>query len=279
VVTIAALIGDRAVRARFRETYGGAGGVSFYDTAAQLAAAVADGTASIVVAEWRDTTGATIEAAIRDLHTDYPTVPILLYAPLTPRGARDMLAGTRAGATDVVIANHDDIGLALRNRIASAQTVALADHTVSRLSTLVPELVARMLGFFFRHAQSAPTVGATAVALRVHRKTLALHCARAGLPTPSALCCWARLILAAQRLEDPARTTEQAATELGFPSGHAFRNMLRRYTGLSASDVRERGGSAHLVQLLTAQLAEAAGRTRSQAADDRSSTARTLETR
>ena len=257
VVTIAALIDDRMVRARFTEASTEYGTVTFYETAAQLIAAVADGVASIVVAEWRDASGAVVEAAIRDLHTDYPSVPILVYAPLTPTGARDMLAGARAGATDVVIADFDDVGVALRHRIAAAQTAALADHVVSRLAPLVPDSVARMLGFFFRHAQSAPTVAATAVALRVHRKTLALHCARAGLATPSALCCWARLILAAQRLEDPLRTTERAATELGFPSGSAFRKMLKRYTGLSPSDVRERGGSAHLIQLLTGHLTTA----------------------
>ena len=246
---------------------------------AQLVAAVADGVASIVVAEWRDASGAIIEATIRDLHADYPAVPILVYAPLTPRGARDMLAGARAGATDVVIANFDDIGLALRHRIAAAQTAALADHVVSRLAPLVPESVARMLGFFFRHAQSAPTVAATAVALRVHRKTLALHCARAGLATPSALCCWARLILAAQRLEDPSRTTERAALELGFPSGSAFRKMLKRYTRLSPSDVRERGGSAHLIQLLIGHLEMAARRHPDQSQGDRGLPAPILDPR
>jgi len=279
VVTIAALIGDRTMRARFTEASASYGGVTFYDTAAQLAAAVADGAASIVVTEWRDATGATVETTVRDLHADYPTVPILVYASLTPRGARDMLAGTRAGAIEVLIADHDDTGPALRHRITSAQSVALAEHVASRLSALVPELVAQMLGFVFRHAQSAPSVTATAAALRVHRKTLALHCARAGLPTPSALCCWARLILATHRLEDPSRTTEQAATEMGFPSGPAFRSALMRYTGLSPAEARERGGSAHLVQLLTAQLADAAGRTMSHTEGDRHSPAPTLESR
>jgi hypothetical protein len=42
---------------------------------------------------------------------------------------------------------------------------------------------------------------------------------------------------------------------MGFPSGSAFRNMLRRYTGLSPQDLRERGGSLCLAEMLTAQLA------------------------
>ncbi len=277
-MNIAALISDQTVRARLREASGSYAGLTFYDSAAELVAAIADGAASIVVAEWRDASGTAIETAIRDLHADYPAVPILVYAPLTPRGARDMLAGSRAGATDVVIANYDDIGLALRHRITAAQTAALADHMVSSLAAFVPESVGRMLGFFFRHAQSAPTVSATAVALRVHRKTLAVHCARAGLPSPSALSCWARLILAAQRLEDSTRTTEQASIELGFRSGAAFEQVLKRYTGLSSADVQERGGSAHLIQLLTAQLAEAGRQTDARSQGDRLEPAPTSKT-
>ena len=65
----------------------------------------------------------------------------------------------------------------------------------------------------------------------------------------------APLSLTAHRLEDPGRTTEHGAIEMGFPSGSAFRNMLRRYTGLSPQDLRERGGSMCLAEMLTAQLA------------------------
>ena len=45
---------------------------------------------------------------------------------------------------------------------------------------------------------------------------------------------------------------------MGFPSGSAFRNMLRRYTGLSPQDLRDRGGSMCLAEMLTAQLASRA---------------------
>ena len=254
MVTIAALVCDRASRARLRGAVRGQADVSFCMTVPELVSAVADGAATAVVTEWRDETGSTVDEAIRTLHADYPTVPILVYAPLTPQGARDMLDAAHAGATEVVIANFDDVGITLSQRLATAQATALGRQVMTRVTELVPESVAALIDYFLRHGRSAPTVAAAALALGLHRKTLALHCARAQCPGPSALACWSRLILAAQRLEDPGRTTERAALELGFPSASAFRNMLKRYTGLSPSEVRERGGSLCVVDLFASRL-------------------------
>jgi AraC-like DNA-binding protein len=181
-----------------------------------------------------------------------------------------MLDAAYAGATEVVIANFDDVGVTLSQRLATAQATALGRQVMACVRELVPESVASLIDYFLRHARSAPTVAAASHALGVHRKTLALHCSRAKCPGPSALACWSRLILAAQRLEDPGRTTERAALELRFPSASAFRNMLKRYTGLSPSEVRERGGSLCIVDLFTARLRTARGRSQvKQGAEER----------
>jgi AraC-like DNA-binding protein len=254
MVTIAALVCDRASRARLRSAIRGQADVAFCETVPELISAVADGAATAVVTEWRDASGSRLDAAVRTLHADYPTVPILVYAPLTPQGARDMLEAARAGATEIVIANFDDVGITLSQRLTNAQATALGRQVMIRVTTLVPATVAALIDYFLRHGRSAPTVAAAARALSLHRKTLALHCARAKCPGPSALACWARLMLAAQRLEDPGRTAERAALEFGFPSASAFRNMLKRYTGLSPSEVRERGGSVCVVEMFTARL-------------------------
>jgi AraC-like DNA-binding protein len=255
VITIAALVHDSAARARLRGAVRSYAKLAFCDDPQELASAVADGAATAIITEWRDGNGGTVESAVRAMRSEYPNIPVLAYAPLTPEGAHDMLAAARAGAVDVIIANFDDIGITLGRRLAAAQATTLSDRIVERLATLVPLPVAQMLEYFFRHARTPPSVGGAAAALQVHRKTLALHCARAGLPSPSALCCWARLILTSHRLEDPGRTTEHGAIEMGFPSGSAFRNMLRRYTGLSPQDLRDRGGSMCLAEMLTTQLA------------------------
>jgi AraC-like DNA-binding protein len=257
VVTIAALVSDEDSRGRLTAAVRSHATIDFCDAPPDLVAAVADRGASAVITEWRCARGAVVDSAVRSIRADYPTIPILIYAPLTPEGAHDMLDAARAGVVDLIIADIDDVGITLGRRLAMAQCTALSERIMVRLTPLVPPSVASLLDYLFRHARTAPTVADAAVALQVHRKTLALHCARAGLPSPSALACWTRLILTAQRLEDPGRTTERAAVELGFPSGSAFRNMLKRYTGLSPSDIRERGGAVSLVELLAARVASA----------------------
>ena len=257
MLTIAALVCDQGSRARLQTAVRGQAQLTFCRTVSELVSAVADGTATTVVTEWRDTNGCRVDDALRSLYADYPSIPILVYAPLTQQGARDMLDAARAGATEVVIASFDDVGITLAQRLAAAQAAALARQTLARIADLVPESIAMLVDHFLRRGRSTPSVAAAARALGVSRKVLASQCARAHLPSPRALSCWTRLILTSQRLEDPSRTAERAALEMGFPSGSGFRNMLKRYTGLSPADVRERGGSLCLIDLLVAQLSAA----------------------
>ncbi len=120
----------------------------FCDDPVALASAVTDGAATAIITEWRDGAGSTIESTVRSMRSEYPNIPVLVYAPLTPEGAHDMLAAARAGAVDVIIANFDDVGITLGRRLAAAQATTLSDRIVERLATLVPLPVAQMLEVF-----------------------------------------------------------------------------------------------------------------------------------
>lgn len=257
-MTIAAFVRDRAARVRLSAAVRRHAQLYFCNELCELVSAVSDGPAGAVVTEWRDARGATADATVRSLHCDYPRVPILLYVELNPQSARDILVATRAGVSEVVIANVDDLNDKLGKRLASAQSAILATQVMAQIAGILPQSSTRLVEYLLGNARNAPTISAAAQALGVHRKTLALRCARAGMPTPSALSSWARLMLAAQRLEEPGRTTERAALEAGFESGSAFRNMLRRYTDLSPSEVRAQGGSLLLSRLFVACLVTAA---------------------
>lgn len=148
MVTIAALVCDRASRARLRSAMRGQADVAFCDTVPELVSAVADGAATAVVTEWRDVSGSRLDAAVRTLHAEYPTVPILVYAPLTPQGARDMLDAARAGASEIVIANFDDVGITLSQRLTTAQATALGRQVMARVTELVPTTVAALIDYF-----------------------------------------------------------------------------------------------------------------------------------
>ncbi|HJU64296.1 MAG TPA: helix-turn-helix domain-containing protein, partial [Gemmatimonadaceae bacterium] len=87
------------------------------------------------------------------------------------------------------------------------------------------------------------------------RKTLVNRARQVGLAEPSRLLGWCRLLAAAPLLADPFRSVEQVALESGFTSATAFRNMLKRYSGLIPSDLRDPEGTTRLVELARAGMA------------------------
>jgi AraC-like DNA-binding protein len=96
-------------------------------------------------------------------------------------------------------------------------------------------------------ARAAPSVEAVARTLGVTRKTLVNRLARAGMPGPSAMLAWCRLLLAAVALEDEGRSVKSIALTLDFASAGAHRSMMKRYTGQQPNEIRASGGLAVVV--------------------------------
>ena len=59
---------------------------------------------------------------------------------------------------------------------------------------------------------------------------------------------WCRLLAAAILLEEDGRAVDHVSFELGFASGAAFRNMLKRYTGLNPGELCARGTVTELAR-------------------------------
>jgi AraC-like DNA-binding protein len=196
---------------------------------------------ALVLTPW-DGGGADVTPLVHALRRDYPEMPMAVLAPLTPHATRQVVALARAGIDEVILREHDDVGVSLRallRRAAGRTEVAQALRVLERMT---PEPAHAILAYCLENAREALTVDELAKALGVDRKTLLNRLTAGALPPPSVLISWCRLFVAARLLEDEVRTVEQVATALGFGSGTALRNMFRRYTGLRPADVRRRGG-------------------------------------
>jgi AraC-like DNA-binding protein len=241
-VIVAVLVRELAARARIQEALRGHAAVRTCDEQDELLALVTEGLVGVAVVDLRDRTGAPTLGMVRTIREGFPSVPVVAYCALTPDSSREILALARAGVNDLILRGVDDVGVALRSVITTAQEHCGAKHVLEAIAPLVPPSVVPFLRYSLEHARQAVTVADAAAALGVHRKTLVDRLATAGLPTPSAMIAWCRLTLAAQMLEDPARSVEQIALLLDFSSAASLRNMLKRYTGLSPREVRENGG-------------------------------------
>jgi AraC-like DNA-binding protein len=161
----------------------------------------------------------------------------------------------RAGISGILFRGLDDVGAALRSALGHADERCLARLVTDAMAPAVPPEARVLIEFCMEHARSAPTVAEIASELGVHRKTLVNWMMQAHLPTPSAVTAWCRILLAARRLDEPGRSVEHVALDLGFGSASELRNMLRRYTGLRPGEIRERGGFNFVLELFLRERA------------------------
>jgi len=137
----------------------------------------------------------------------------------------------RAGADEVVLRGSDDMRVAFRRVLLQAASARAASEALTLLRKVVPRAGESVLAYCLAQADRPLTVDEMARDLGVHRKTLCNRAAAAGLPSPSTLISWCRLFHAARLLGESGASVERTALVLGFGSGTALRNMLRRYTG------------------------------------------------
>jgi AraC-like DNA-binding protein len=251
---VAVLVRDPTGAARVQEALRGMAHVRMCERDEELLTLVANGLASVVVVDLRDRAGTPTIGVVRHIRELYPSVPVIAYCALTPDSSRDILELARAGVNDLVLRGVDDVGVPLRAAISSAQDHCGAKEVLAALGPLLPPSVVPFIRYCLENGRRALTVPEVARALGVHRKTLVERHSAAGLPSPSAMIQWCRLLVAARLLEDPGRAVEHVALLLDFPSGTSLRNMLKRYTGLRPGEIRENGGMRCVLHIFRQSL-------------------------
>ncbi len=194
-----------------------------------------------IIVAMRDRNGRSTCGVVRALAATEGSAAIIAYCRAGAEHSADIRALVLAGAHELIFEGVDDSGVALREALRVAQQAQLGLRAAAQIMLLVDE----RLWPFVRHVTSYPTmqrVGEVADALGYDRKTLVNYCMRAKVPPPQELLAWCRLCVVAELLSTTSRTIQAIAFQLDFPSDSALRNMIKRYTRLRASDVRERGG-------------------------------------
>lgn len=191
-----------------------------------------------LVVEPRDETNTPVHPFVREFVGRSPHVPVIAICDPGAGLSRDLLELAQAGTHEVVIRGAGDDGHGLRAAIEAGQRTNAGMRTLALLTPLVPSELAGFVEFCVYFPHEAKGVAQVARALGVHRKTLVNQCARAGMPTPSVLVSWCRVLHAAVLLSSSTRAVDHIARLLDFQSGTALRNMFRRYTGMRPSEVR-----------------------------------------
>lgn len=264
-----ALIGlviGAAERARIRSAVQGRQmTVTFVDRVADLRAAVRETTLAIaaIVVEVRDADGRPVHEIIESIDAGGTGTPLIGYCRVGAEHSSDIRTLVLAGAHQLLFHGIDDSGIALRTILDAAQRASVGERAAEALMEVVPPKLAPIVSHVTKHP-TTQRVSDVAEALGYHRKTLVNHCAQCEFTSPHELLCWCRLAVAGELMASSSRTIEAIALQLDFPSDTSLRNMMKRYTGLKASEVRDRGGAKCVVAALRRVLPRTAA-TRSMA--------------
>ncbi len=251
---VAAMLWDTASRARLTEAARNRAHLHLCDRPSELRTLVENGLTDVVVIEMEDPWGVSTLPVVREIKADYPSIPIVLYCALSASNSRDMLEFAKAGVNELVLRDVDDVRGPLATALTEAGNRRSAMVIFEEIADLVPQNVGTMIRYCLENGRRPLTVEEVASALGVHRKTLVDRLSHVGM-TPSAVISWCRLLVSAKLLEDPGHTVEQVALLLDFPSGTSMRNMVKRYTGLRTTEVRQNGGLRCVLHAFKQKLA------------------------
>ncbi|MEP6998853.1 MAG: helix-turn-helix domain-containing protein [bacterium] len=255
VSVVLALVLGVAARGRLRSALRDRHHVQFIERVAELehVMTTTTGVIAAVLVEPRDIDGRSVSDALTRMCATDSAPPIVGCCRAGVEHTADIRALVLAGVNELVFEGVDDAGYTLRAILESAQRARVGERAASALKTIVPET----LWPFIAQVTAYPDtqrVADLADALGYHRKTLVNHCALAHAPPPQELIAWCRLAVAAELLQTTPRTIESIALGLDYPSDTSLRNMMKRYTGLTASAVRDAGGVRVVVAALQTAL-------------------------
>ena len=251
---VAALVRDPVSRARLSDALKNEATVRYCGRLSEIEEMIEQGLTNLIVVDHRDHDGSPTLPSLSRLRDEFPSVPIVMYLPMSLLVSGAVMEYAKAGVSQLVFQGVDDLQASLRSAMNSALDHISAIALSAEFEPHVPATVVPFLRYCLEHARRDITVEEVATAMGVHRKTLVDRLKAAHLPSPRAMIGWCRLLVAARVLDDPGRTIEQAALKLDFPSGAALRNMFKRYTGLRTTEVRENGGVRCLVHALKREL-------------------------
>lgn len=251
---VAVLLNAADARARVAAGVGSDLAIRHHASVQELFSSLEGGGLALTIIDAADASGRSNAPTIATIRRSFPTIPMLAYCSLSAAPSSTVVDAVRAGVTGLVFRGVDDTPHAMREAIRAARQGAVSRRVYDEIARHLPVSALPFLRYAVTRAGDDPSVEDAATALGVDRKTLFNWLRECGLLAPSAFISWTRLALGVAMLEDPGRTAERVALDLGFPSGMSFRNMLRRYTKMTSSEIRSAGGLEYVLELFVSRL-------------------------
>lgn len=185
----------------------------------------------------------------------WPGTAIVIFCPSGGASPPPLRSLVLAGAHQIVFEGVANTALTLATAIDTARREGAADQVFAKLQPLIPMELLSLVQAVLANTSLA-SVSSAAAALGVHRKTLVNRCRKSDFMAPGEVIVWARLALAGYQLECTGLTIEAIANLLDFPSHTSLRNLIKRYTGQTASQIREGEGLMAVIDAFRERVTE-----------------------
>lgn len=145
----------------------------------------------------------------------------------------------------------------IRATVDGALATARADRIARSLEDRYAAPGPDAIGWAVEHAGPHTSVEKLAAALGHTPRSLRAALEEAGLPAPTRVLVWGRLLLAGARLGRDGRTVEEVAFSLGYSAATSLARAMKQQTGLTPGEVSERGGMERVRDVLFPEDAKA----------------------
>jgi transcriptional regulator GlxA family with amidase domain len=178
---------------------------------------------------------------VREIHRQFPSLPIVLYTTLSAASMRAILELGRVGIEHVVLNRFDDERRRFLELIERIPGQALSDQM---LSLLAPELgklpvtMVRAIEQMFRSPGRFKNAQDLSAAAGTLLRTLYRQLDMAGIHSPRLLVASARLLRVYALLRDPGRQIKEVAAKVGYHSQYQLTQHMRALTGHTPRTVR-----------------------------------------
>ena len=208
-----------------------------------------------VLTELRDADGNCIRDALMRIVSRFPDLPIVVVMSMNRESVHDLVALARVARIRVAVRPYDNVAAA----VLEAATCNSENPSTRAMCELLGRHVPRALRqvSYVLSDPSATALHVTDVCRRVSmpRRTINDRLRRENLPTLERLIGWSRVLHALWRLDGGHIKFEAVAKQLGFNTGSALRHMVKRYTGMTASEIYAAGGFTSALRMCECELA------------------------
>lgn len=191
----------------------------------------------------RDANDILAASVVSTLRKSKPHLPVVVCVEASGCDIHDLMATPALAELTVFVFGFDDIVETVTRAISTNfqnRAVVVIRHHVR---TAVPDKLWSLVEYVAAHSTEGLTVDQVSSSLGVPQRTLANQVRRFGLPTTERLIGWMRILHAAWLRDEYTCSITVAAQALSFPSASALRHMVRRYTGMSLSELDTNGVS------------------------------------